>query len=115
MVEHFANKFNKKLSSIAGSGINTLSNNEIKDIITGIRSSENWGMLLKGTTEKIISQGGESFGNFLDPLMKVDLPLKRVLLALGLTTAASATDAAIQKKIWISHGYTDNPKQRSER
>ena len=113
MVEHFANKFNKKLSSIAGSGINTLSNNEIKDIITGIRSSENRGMLLKGTTEKIISQGGESFGNFVKFLFKFGN--FGVLLALGLTTAASATDAAIQKKIWIGHGYTDNPKQRNER
>ena len=89
------------------SGINTLTNKGIKDIITANGSLENKGILLKGTTEKIISQGGESFCNyFLDQLMKFGSPLmkniftsltKCVLMPLGLTAAASTTDAAIRK------------------
>ena len=52
-----------------------------------------------------------AFFNFLRPLMSVDLPLmknvltplaKNVLLPLWVTTAASAADAAIQKKIYGS-------------
>ena len=31
----------------------TLTNNEIKDILKVIKSLENWGILLKGTTIKI--------------------------------------------------------------
>ena len=47
--------------------------------------------------------------NFLDPLMRVRLPLmknaltlliKNVLISLVLTAAASATGAIIQKKSW---------------
>ena len=33
---------------------------------------------------------------------------KSVLIPLGLTVAALATDAAIQKKIWIRGEFTDN-------
>ena len=38
----------------------TLTNNEIKDIITEMKPSENRGTLLKGTTRKITSQEGGS-------------------------------------------------------
>ena len=41
---------------------------EIKYIIKVIRSLENRGILLKGTTRKITSQDGE-FLNFVKPLM----------------------------------------------
>ena len=60
---------------------------------------------MKTTTEKNISQKGWLF-NFLAPLMRAGLPLIKniltslaisVLTSLTLTTAASATDAAIQK------------------
>ena len=88
-------------------GTNTLTNNGIKDIITANGSLENKGILLKGTTEKFISQGEESFcNNFLDQLMKFGSPLmkniftsltKCVLKPLGLMAAASTTDAAIRK------------------
>ena len=70
-----------------------------------IKSLENRGILLKGTTEKYISPEG-AFFNFLRPLLTAGLQLmksvpmpstKSVLLPLGLTAAASATDAAIQK------------------
>ena len=84
-----------------------LKNNEIKDIMNIIKSLENRGSLLKGTTEKAINQKGVFLNNFLGPLMTVGLPLmknvltpfaKNTLISLGLTGEASATDAAIQKK-----------------
>ena len=71
-----------------------------------IKSLENRGILLKGTTEKYISLEGWFF-NFLRPLLTAGLQLiksvlmplaKSVLLPLGLTAAAPATDAAIQKE-----------------
>ena len=56
----------------------------------------------------------------LEPLLKTGLFLmehilktlaKSVLIQLGLTAAASATDEAIIKKIvWIGYDYTDNLK-----
>ena len=58
---------------------------------------------MKETSIKIVSQD-EGFFNFLRPLMLTGLPLMKnvltplVLIPLGLTTAVSATDAAIQKK-----------------
>ena len=100
-------RFNKEY--ITGSGI-TLTKNEIKDIIKVIRSLENKGILLKGTTTKITSQEG-GFLNFLKSLMTADLPLRKsvltpsakiVLIVLGLSTGMSAADAAIQKKFYGS-------------
>ena len=51
------------------------------------------------------------------PLMKnVLTPLaKSVLVSLGLTAAASAIDAATQKKFYVRDDYTDNLKRRNER
>ena len=71
-------------SSNKGSGI-TLTNNETKDIIKVIKSLENRGILLKGTTRKITGQEG-------GPLAK------NVLLPFKLSAGMSAADAAIQKK-----------------
>ena len=94
---------------ITGSGI-TLTNNEIKDIMKVIKSLENRGILLKGTTRKITSQEG-GFLNFLRPLMTAGLPLmksvltplaKSVLLPLELSAGMSTADAAIQKTIYGS-------------
>ena len=74
-----------------------------------IKSLENRQILLKGTTEKVIIQKEGFLGNVLGPLMKVDGPLmenvltplaRSVLIPLGLTAAASATDADIQRKIY---------------
>ena len=82
----------------------------MKDIIKVIRSLENKGIFLKGAASKISNQEG-GFLRFLKPLMSVGLSLiksiltslaKSVLVLLGLTAAASATDAAIQKKIFGS-------------
>ena len=60
-----------------------------------------------------IGQSGVFLGRLLGPLLKRVLPsmgnvlkplAKRILIPLGLTTAASATDAAIHKiSIWIWH------------
>ena len=65
---------------------------------------------MKGTTKKIASEEGGCL-NFIKPLMSIGLALmknalallaKSVLVPLGLTAAVSATDAAIQKKIFGS-------------
>ena len=65
----------KNNDRLTGSGI-ALTNNEIKDIINVIRSLENRGILLKGTTKKITSQEGE-FLNFLMSLITAGLPLMK--------------------------------------
>ena len=71
-----------------------------------IKSSENRGILLKGTTRKITSQEGWLI-KFLRPLITAGLPLmqsvitpiaKTILLPLGLSAGISTADAAIQKK-----------------
>ena len=63
--------------------------------------------LSKAQISKII-QSGRFLGKLLDPLIKTGLPLirniikplaKSVLIPLGLTAAAYAADAGIQKKI----------------
>ena len=100
-------KIKRQTSSITGSGI-TLRNNQIKDIVKVIKSLEKQRNFIKGTTRKCTSQEGE-YLNFLQSLMTAGLPLmknvltpldKSILIPLGLTTAALATDAAIQKKIY---------------
>ena len=74
-------KIIKGISSIKDSGI-TLTNNEIKDIMKVIKSLENRGILLKGTTRKITSQE-ERFFNFLRPLMTAGLLfIKNILIPL---------------------------------
>ena len=64
-----------------------------------IKSLENKGILLKGTTRKITCQKG-GFLNFLRPLMTAALtPLaKSLLLPFGVSARMSAADAAFQKK-----------------
>ena len=59
--------------------------------------------LAKTQPPKIVQSGG-FLGRLLGHLMRVGLPImkslvKSVLIPLGLTAAASTTDAAIQKKI----------------
>ena len=63
-------------------------------------------------------------GKLLGLLLKTELPLMRnvlksvaksVFIPLGLTAAASPTDAAIYKKnIWIGYDYTENLKWRNQ-
>ena len=97
---------NKRFIQSEGSAI-TLPNNEIKDIIKVVKYLENRGILSKGTIEKIINQKGRFPGSLMRvglPLMKIVLtPLpKNVLLSLGVTAVASATDAANKKNIYGS-------------
>ena len=67
-------------------------NNEIKDIIKVIRPLENRGILLKGTTEKVINQKWE----FLGALMRIGLPLiKTVLKPLAKSVLISCSDSSI--------------------
>ena len=71
-----------------------------------------------------IGESGGFFARLLGPLLKTGLPLmknvlkplaKSVLLPLGLTAAASATNAAIQKQIfWIGYDNCYNPNWRNE-
>ena len=49
-----------------------LTKNEIEDIIKVIKPLENGGIVLKGTSEKVINLKGGFCGKFLSPLMKVD-------------------------------------------
>ena len=65
---------------------------------------------MKGTTRKVTSQVG-GFLNFFRPLKTAALPLmkslltqlaRNILIPLRLTAAASATAAAIEKKIYGS-------------
>ena len=84
-----------------------------------IKSLENRGILIKGTTRKITSQEG-GFLDCLTSLMTAGLPLmkklltplaKSVLIPLGLSAAMSAADATIQKKkLWIGHNSINNFK-----
>ena len=66
-------------------------------------------MKLSKTLLRKIGESGGFLGRLLGPLLKTALPLmgnkhkslvKSVLMLLGLKTAASATDAAIQKKMF---------------
>ena len=58
----------------------TLVNNEIKDIIKVIRSIENRGFFLKGSTNKMISKQG-GFPNCLRSLMTAGLPIMKHVLS----------------------------------
>ena len=74
------------------------------------KSSENRGMLSKGTSTEITTHEG-GFLNFLRPLVAAGVPLTKrvltsldenVLISLGLSARISAADAAIQKNIYWS-------------
>ena len=101
-------KFKDYITNEGCSGI-MLTNNETKDIMKVIKSLENK-VFIKRNYRKITSQEGEIL-KFLMPLMTAGLRLmknvltplaKNVLLLLGLTAAASATDEVIQKKLFGS-------------
>ena len=101
-------KFKDYITNEGCSGI-MLTNNETKDIMKVIKSLENK-VFIKRNYRKITSQEGEIL-KFLRRLMTAGLRLmknvltplaKNVLLLLGLTAAASATDEVIQKKLFGS-------------
>ena len=77
--------------------------------------------LPKARISKIIQYGGY-LGKLLGPLLKTGLPLiknvvkplaKSVLIPLGLTAAASAADAGIQKNTWLWYSNFSNFKRRN--
>ena len=90
----------------------------MKNIMEAIKSLENRGTLLKGTTKKIISQDGV-FLSFPKSLKTAGLKLmksvltpvaKRVLLLLSLSAGMSAVDAAIENNFLIGHNSINNFK-----
>ena len=62
-----------------------------------IKSLENRGILLKGTTRKITSQEG-GFSNFLRPLLTAGLPLMKSVLTPLAKSLLLKADTTIQKK-----------------
>ena len=89
---HISKNFLKDFKTFPGREI-TLANNEIKDNmkVSVIKSLEKRGILSKGTTTKTTT------------MKSARIPLaKSVLIPLGLSAGMSATDAAIQKKIYGS-------------
>ena len=94
-----------------------LTNGQVANIckaFANITSTDN--KLSKNQLSKMIQSGG-FLGRLLGPLLKTGLPLiknvnkwlaKSVLIAIGLTTAASAVDAQIHKKCSRSWLY-NNP------
>ena len=88
----------------------TLPNNEIRYIAKVTNSLENRGISLTGTAKTIISPK-RGLSNLVCLLTKVGFPLTKNVLVpsaksgvvtLGLTVAASAMDAAIQKRLFGS-------------
>ena len=66
-----------------------------------------------------IIQSGGFLGSFISklagPLMKVFVPLaKNILATLGITAAASAIDAEVQKNTWVWDNNFNNFKQRNK-
>ena len=92
------NKLNKENSSAMVSGI-LLTKNQIEDSIKVTKFFENREILLNGTFEKIKSQEGGFLANFLNPLIKVGLPLIENILIRLVYSAASASDAGIHPEI----------------
>ena len=88
---------------------------------TELRNAFNSNMstdISKAQIFKIIQSGG-FLGSLLSklagPLMKVAIPLaKNVLAPLGITAAASAIDAGIQKNTWFWNCKINDFKRRNE-
>ena len=100
------------------------SNAENKFLLDNTQVSKLWKAFTNGSSANIklaktqlhkIGQSGGVLGRLLRPLLKTRLPLmenvlkplaKSVLIPLGLTAAASATDAAIHNKMFGSSTTT---------
>ena len=90
---------------------------------TRLRNASNNNMstdlkLSKAQTSKIIQSGGflgPLFSKLAGLLMKVPIPLTKIFLApLGITAAASAIAARIQKNTWFSNNDFNKFKWRNE-
>ena len=100
------NKFSHKLS---------LTNTQVSRLRKAFPNNSSANMKLSKTQVHKIIQSREFLCRILEPLLKTGLPLignvlkslaKSVLIALGLTAAASATDAATHKKMFGSRNTT---------
>ena len=88
-----------------------LTNTQASKLRKAFADNSSANIKLSKTQMHKIGQSGEFLGRLLEPLLKTGLPLiriifkplaKSVLIPLGLTAAASATDAAIHKKMFKS-------------
>ena len=88
-----------------------LTNKQVSNLCKAIANNSSANIKLLKTQLHKIGKSGGSIGRLLGPLLKTDLPLigivlkplaKSVLIPLGLTSAASATDPAIHKKMFGS-------------
>ena len=87
-----------------------LTNTQVSRLSKAYASSSSANIILSKTQLHKIGQSGGFFGTLLGLLLKTGLPLiwnvlkplaKSVLIPLGFTAAASTTDAAPQKNVWI--------------
>ena len=92
-----------------------LTNTQVSRLCKAFANNSSANRKLSKTQLQKVEQPGEFLGRFLGPLLKTESPLignlleplaKGVLIPLGLTAAASETDAAIQKKNYGSHFTT---------
>ena len=88
-----------------------LTNTQVSRLRKTFANNSSANIKLSKTQLHKMGQSGEFLGRFQRPLLKTDFPLmknvlktlaKSVLIPLGLTATASATDAAIQKKLFGS-------------
>ena len=90
-----------------------LTNTQVSNLRKAFANNFSANTKLSKTEWHKIGQSGGFLGRLLGPLLKIELPLenvlkllaKSVLIPLGITSAASATDAAINKKMFES-GFT---------
>ena len=92
-----------------------LTNTQVSKLYKAFANGSSANIKLSKTQLHKIGQSGGFLGRLLGPLLKTGLPLignvlkplaKSVLIPLGLTAAASATDAAIHKKMFGSGNTT---------
>ena len=88
-----------------------LTNTQVSGFHKAFANNSSANIKLSKTQLHKMGQSGEFLGRFQRPLLKTDFPLmknvlktlaKSVLIPFGLTVATSATDAAIQKKLFGS-------------
>ena len=86
-----------------------LTNTQVSKLRKAFANNSSANKKLSKTQLNKIGQSGGFLGRLLGPLLKTGLPLERnalkplgksILIPLGLTAAASATDAAIHKKMF---------------
>ena len=98
-----------------------LTNKQVSKLRKAFANNSSANIKLSKTRLHKIGQSGGFLGRLLGPLLKTGLPLmknvlkpltKSVLIPLGLTAAALATEAAIHKKMLGSGCPSDFPVQR---